>query len=94
MDLGNVQLTLEQYRDWGFQPSSQLKICVVLPKYFSGGSNCRCGRNSKRTRSKTSDLPGGPVVKNPPVSVGTQVQSMVWEDPTCHGATRPSCHSY
>ena len=75
MDLSNVQLTLVQCTDWGFQPSSQLKICVVLSQYFSGGSNCRCGGNSKRTRIRcgTSDLPGGPVVKNPPVNVGTQV---------------------
>ena len=24
---------------------------------------------------------------------GTQVQSLVWEDPTCHRATKPKHHS-
>ena len=25
---------------------------------------------------------------------GTRVQSLVWEDPTCHGATEPMCRNY
>ena len=25
---------------------------------------------------------------------GTWVQSLVWEDPTCRGATKPVCHDY
>ena len=25
---------------------------------------------------------------------GTQVRALVWEDPTCHGATRPMSHNY
>ena len=25
---------------------------------------------------------------------GTQVRALVWEDPTCRGATRPVSHSY
>ena len=25
---------------------------------------------------------------------GTQVQALVREDPTCHGATKPVCHKY
>ena len=25
---------------------------------------------------------------------GTRVQSLVWEDPTCHGATKTMRHSY
>ena len=25
---------------------------------------------------------------------GTQVQSLGWEDPTYHGATKPVCHVY
>ena len=24
----------------------------------------------------------------------TQVQALVWEDPTCHGATKPMRHNY
>ena len=25
---------------------------------------------------------------------GTWARSLVWEDPTCHGATKPMCHNY
>ena len=25
---------------------------------------------------------------------GTRVRALVWEDPTCRGATRPASHSY
>ena len=25
---------------------------------------------------------------------GTQVQSLIWEDSTCHGATKPEHHNY
>ena len=25
---------------------------------------------------------------------GTQVRALVWEDPTCHGATKPVCYNY
>ena len=35
------------------------------------------------------DFPGGLVVKNPPANAGAQVQSLVQEVSTCHGATKP-----
>ena len=25
---------------------------------------------------------------------GTRVRALFWEDPTCHGATKPACHNY
>ena len=25
---------------------------------------------------------------------GTQVRALVWEDPTCHGTTKPVCRNY
>ncbi|KAJ8786086.1 hypothetical protein J1605_006666 [Eschrichtius robustus] len=25
---------------------------------------------------------------------GTRVRALVWEDPTCHGATKPMSHNY
>ena len=25
---------------------------------------------------------------------GTRVRALVWEDPTCRGATKPTCHNY
>ena len=41
------------------------------------------------------DFLGGAVVKNPPANEGeTRVGSLVWEDPTCSGATKPVCHNY
>ena len=40
------------------------------------------------------DFPGGPVVKSPPANAETQVQSLVQEDPTCFGATKPLYHNY
>ena len=39
------------------------------------------------------DFPGGPAVKNPLSMQGTRVRSLVWEDPTCCGTTKPVCHS-
>ena len=35
------------------------------------------------------DFPGGPVVKNPPASAGTQVQSLVWNIPRASGQPSP-----
>ena len=29
-----------------------------------------------------------------PLMQGTRVQALVWEDPTCRGATRPVSHNY
>ena len=40
------------------------------------------------------DFPGGAVVKNPPANAGDMVRSLVWEDPTCRGATKPMSHNY
>ena len=38
-------------------------------------------------------FPGGSVVKNLTVNAEIPVRSPVWEDPTCHGATKPQ-HPY
>ena len=38
---------------------------------------------------KREDFPGGPVVKNLSANAGT----LVWEDPTCHGTTKPVGHN-
>ena len=40
------------------------------------------------------DFPGGAVIKNPPANAGNTVRSLIQEDPTCHGATKPVCHNY
>ena len=40
------------------------------------------------------DFPGGAVVKNLPANAGDTVRSLVREDPTCRGATKPVHHNY
>ena len=40
------------------------------------------------------DFPGGAVVKNPPANAGNMGLSLVLEDPTCLGATKPVSHNY
>ena len=45
----------------------------------------------KRTRM---GCPGGPVVKNPPSKAGTEVQSLVQEDSTCRGTSKPMGCNY
>ena len=39
-------------------------------------------------------FPGGTVVENLPANAGDTVRALVWEDPTCHGATGPVSHNY
>ena len=56
-------------------------------------------RTPKRTTfkikmKKERDFPGGLVVKNLPANAGGRSQSLVWEDPTWHRATKPVCHDY
>ena len=38
-------------------------------------------------------FPAGPVLRICPPVQGTKVPSLVWEDPTCHGATKALHHS-
>ena len=47
-------------------------------------------------KNELKDFPGGAVVKNLPADAGqgTQVQSLVREDPTCHRVTKPVRHNY
>ena len=40
------------------------------------------------------DFPIGSVVKNRLSMQEKQAQSLVQEDPTCCGATKPMCHNY
>ena len=40
------------------------------------------------------NVPDGTVDKSPPASEGTQVQSLVQEDPTCLGAAKPVHPNY
>ena len=40
------------------------------------------------------DFSSGPVVKNPPVNAGDMGLNLLWEDYTCHGATKPGLPNY
>ena len=50
-----------------------------------------CGHNKHWLQK---GFPGGAVVKNPPADAGTRVRSLVQEDSTCLGATKPMSHNY
>ena len=43
--------------------------------------------------TKIGGFPGCSVAKNPPASAGDRFAPLIWEDPTCHGATKPVCHN-
>ena len=45
-------------------------------------------------KNKLKSFPGGAVVESLPAMQGTRVRALVWEDPTCCGATRPVSHNY
>ena len=45
-------------------------------------------------KSTDRDFPGGAVVKNLPANAGDMVRTLVREDPTCRGATKPVRHNY
>ena len=49
--------------------------------------------NFIRLMVKVLGFSGGTVVKNSPRNTETPVQSLVWEDPTGRGATKPVCHN-
>ena len=46
------------------------------------------------SKKSSLDFPGGTVVKTLPANAGDTVRALVREDPTCHTATKPVCHSY
>ena len=45
-------------------------------------------------KSTNRGFPGGAVVGSLPANAGDMVRALVWEDPTCRGATRPMSHNY
>ena len=53
-----------------------ITMIVLLFYYIHNGLVHLCGENSE-----IWDFPGSLVVKNPPSNAGTQIQSLVWEDP-------------
>ena len=51
-------------------------------------------KREKKTPKTLEGFLGGSVVKNLPSNAGDTVQSLIQEDPTCCGATKPVCHNY
>ena len=52
---------------------------------------------SPKTKSRAKiwlDFLGGTVDKNPPANAGDTVRSLVWDDSTCCGTTKPEGHNY
>ena len=52
------------------------------------------GWSNLKIFTSAKGFPGGSVVKKPLPMQGTRLQSLIQEDPTCHGATKSMCHSY
>ena len=52
------------------------------------------GTDKRASKERKRDFPGGTVVRTHLPMQGTGVQSLVWEDPTCRGATEPVSHNY
>ena len=46
------------------------------------------------TKQNIWDFPGGPLVENLPADAVDNIRSLVWEDSTCCGATKPMSHNY
>ena len=70
-----------------------------LEEYFS----LKVSRQEHRTRNLVPALPLKPYVRASLVAQwlricllmqGTRVRALVWEDPTCRGATGPVSHDY
>ena len=86
--LGESGSTLLQFEKAG-------KQVVSLPSFYNEETEVqRKSQREERLKTFTWDFPGGAVVKNPPANAGTRVRTLVREDPTCRGATKPVCHNY
>ena len=48
-------------------------------------------RKLRGNKGTIPDFPGGTADKNPPANA-RDILSLVWEDSTCHGATKPMHH--
>ena len=67
---------------------------VFHPKKKKKKSNRRNKKEKCHLRKMIGGLHTGSVVKKSPANVGDMVQSLIQEDPTCCGATRPVYHNY
>ena len=77
-------------------PNITLKISSNHRRAKEEGTNENY-KNNQKTFNKmeiSRDFPGGTVVKNPPANAGDMGSSLIQEDPTCCGATKPVHHNY
>ena len=68
-------------------------ICHLLIK-IQGFKTDFSIKESTARLEQVGGFSGGPVFNSPPYSAGDVVQSLVWEDFTCRGATRSMYHNY
>ena len=61
----------------------------VVPHQVYQHTLCRSFRRKRERASLVAQWLG----VHPPMQ-GSRVRALVWEDPTCHGATKPVCHNY
>ena len=64
---------------------------IILNKDVKFGNEMPIPKGLSRLQGR--DFPGGAVVKNLPANAGDTGSTLVREDPSCHGATKP-VHSY
>ena len=87
MDLQNSQKAVNKMAISPYLP-------IIILNVNGLNSPIKRHRMDEWIKKKQGGFPGGAVVKNPPANAGTQVQTLVWEDSTCHGATKPVHHNY
>ena len=85
-------------------PVNSMIVCLHWQKekemYFLVQSNIICDVISGSSQimvpieNVAEDFPGGLWLRIYLPMQESWVQSLVWEDPTCHGATKPVCHNY
>ena len=86
-------------REWRIQPPPLLRVTSLWQPMVGAGlenldqSRCPAGNGSVLNAARRTSLKGQWLRFHLPAQ-GTQVQSLVQEDPTCRGATRPLCHNY
>ena len=83
--------SLEGMRQLGFDTGS---CSHTVPQSDNAGQGLASFQGPWPVKNMDEDFPGGPAVRIHLPMQGTWVQSLVWEDPICHGATKPLCHNY
>ena len=70
------------------------KINLKIKSFKKSGETALKVSSVRNSKCHKSDFPGGSVVKICLPVQETRIQPLVWEDPTCHGATKCVRHNY